>query len=74
MRGTSLAIQWLKLHDPSAGGLDSIPGQGTGSHVPQLTIERAATKNSNNTFLKACMSQWTYTKTWCSQIDRYFLK
>ena len=74
MRGTSLVIQWLKLHDPRAGGLGSIPGQGTRSHMLQLKIARAATKNGNNKFLKSCMSQWTYTKIWHSQIDKYFLK
>ena len=25
---------------PNAGGLDSIPGQGTGSHMPQLGVLR----------------------------------
>ena len=27
--GTSLVIQWLRLHTPSAGGPGSSPGQGT---------------------------------------------
>ena len=27
--GTSLAVQWLRLHTPNAGGTGSIPGQGT---------------------------------------------
>ena len=27
--GTSLAVQWLRLHAPKAGGTGSIPGQGT---------------------------------------------
>ena len=27
--GTSLVAQWLRLHVSTAGGLDSIPGQGT---------------------------------------------
>ena len=27
--GTSLAVQWLKLHASTAGGTGSIPGQGT---------------------------------------------
>ena len=26
---TSLVVQWLRLHAPNAGGLGSIPGQGT---------------------------------------------
>ena len=29
--GTSLVVQWLRLHTPNAGGLGSIPGQGTRS-------------------------------------------
>ena len=28
-RGTSLAVQWLRLHTPHAGDLGSIPGWGT---------------------------------------------
>ena len=28
-RGTSLVVQWLRLHGPNAGGTGSIPGQGT---------------------------------------------
>ena len=35
-KGTSLAIQWLRLHTPNAGGPVSIPGQGTRSHKQQL--------------------------------------
>ena len=27
--GTSLAVQWLRLHAPTAGGVGSIPGWGT---------------------------------------------
>ena len=27
--GNSLVAQWLRLHVSTAGGLDSIPGQGT---------------------------------------------
>ena len=33
---TSLVIQWLSLHAPSAGSLGLIPGQGTRSRIPQL--------------------------------------
>ena len=50
--GTSLT-QWLRLHVPKAGGLGSIPGQGTSSHMPQLRVHmlqlkilRAATKTN----------------------------
>ena len=42
--GTSLVIQWLRLHAPKAGAPGSIPGQGTRSHMPQLKILHAATK------------------------------
>ena len=28
--GTSLAVQWLRLCAPNAGGMGSIPGRGTG--------------------------------------------
>ena len=31
--GTSLVVQWLRLHAPNAGGPGSIPGQGTRSHI-----------------------------------------
>ena len=34
--GTSLVVQWLRLHTLSAGGQGLIPGQGTRSHVPQV--------------------------------------
>ena len=29
--GTSLVVQWLRLHAPNTEGLGSIPGQGTKS-------------------------------------------
>ena len=35
-RGTSLVVQGLRLRVRNAGGLGSIPGQGTRSHVLQL--------------------------------------
>ena len=39
--GTSLVVQWLRLRAPNAGGLGSILGQGTRSHM------RATTKRSH---------------------------
>ena len=33
---TSLAVQWLRLHAPNAGGLSLILGRGARSHMPQL--------------------------------------
>ena len=35
-KGTSLVVQWLRLHTPNAGALDSILGQGTRSRMLQL--------------------------------------
>ena len=40
--GTSLVVQWVRLHAPNAGGPGSIPGQGTRSHM------HAATKKSTH--------------------------
>ena len=37
-QGTSLVVQWLGHWVPNAGGLGSIPGQGTWSHMPQLRV------------------------------------
>ena len=49
--GTSLAVQWLRLHAPNAGGLGSIPVRGgryrnlqLRVHMPQLKIVHAAMK------------------------------
>ena len=44
MQGTSLVVQWLRFHTPSAGGLGSIPGQGTRSCMSQLKILHATMK------------------------------
>ena len=43
-KGTSLVVQWLRFHLPMQGAQDSIPGQGTRSHMPQL--------RTRNIFLK----------------------
>ena len=47
-QGTSLVVQWLRLRAPSAGGLGSIPGRGTRSHMLQLKILHASTKNGHS--------------------------
>ena len=53
---------WLRFHTPNAGGLGSIPGQATRSHMPQLRV---------------CMLQLrskiphVTTKTGYSQISKY---
>ena len=41
--GTSLVAQWLRLHAANAGGPDSIPGQGTRSHMHSTTKSSHAT-------------------------------
>ena len=46
--GTSLVVQWLRLHTLNAGDLDSKPGQGTGSHTPQLKIPPAAMETQHS--------------------------
>ena len=39
--GTSLVVQWLRLHQAaSAGGPGSIPDQGTSSHMPQPCVHK----------------------------------
>ena len=53
MQGTSLVVQWLRLHIPNAGDPGSIPGQGTRYKVlqlrvcmPQLELPHAANRDS----------------------------
>ena len=45
-----MVVQWLRLLAPSAGGPGSIPGQGTGSHMPQLKVPHAATKTQHSKY------------------------
>ena len=42
--GTSLVVQWLRLHTLYVGGPGLIPGQGTRYHMPQLKILHTTTK------------------------------
>ena len=44
--GTPLVVQRLELSPPNAGGLVSIPGQVTRSHMPQLKIPHDTAKKS----------------------------
>ena len=53
--GISLVIQWIRLWAPNAGALGLIPGQGTGSCMPQ---QRLSTQSLSDT-----------TKIQCSQIN-----
>ena len=43
--GTALAVQWLRLCTPNAGGQGLIPGQGTRPHMLQLKSLHATTKD-----------------------------
>ena len=63
-RGTSLVVQWLRLHAPKAEGLGSIPGQGTRFNMPQLRVHmlhlkvpHAATKKSHVPQLRPSMAK-----------------
>ena len=56
--GTSLVVQWLKLHTPNAGGPGSIPGEETRSHMLQLRIHMPQVK-----ILHAAR------RVWCSRIN-----
>ena len=53
-------IQWLRLRAPNPGGLSSIPGQGTRSHLLQLRVRVPQLRILHVT-----------TKTQCSQINKY---
>ena len=43
--GTFLVVQWLRLHVANAGGIHSILGWGTRSHVPQLRVHMPKLKD-----------------------------
>ena len=61
--GTSLMVQWLRLCALNVGGLGSIPGQATRSHMLQLTVRMPKQKILD-----------TATKTWHNQINKYLQK
>ena len=45
--GNSLVVQWLGPRAPNAGGLGSIPGQGTRFHMPQLGLLHATVETED---------------------------
>ena len=49
--GAFLAVQWLRLHAPSAGGLGLFPSQGTRFHMLQLKTRQSQIQVIN-VFLK----------------------
>ena len=57
--GTSLVVQWLRRHNPNAGGLGLIAGQATRSYMlqlrvpkPQLTVHMSQLKILHATTVK----------------------
>ena len=62
----SLMVRWLRFHSPNAGGLGSIPGQGTRSHMLQgrlrIPCAEAKTWSSQPNFLKFCKIHVFYKK------------
>ena len=56
-----LMVQWLRLQAPNVGGLDSIPSQGTRSHMLQPRVHMPQLKIPHAT-----------NKTWCIQINYFF--
>ena len=58
---TSLVVQWLRICAPKAGGPDSIPGQGTRSHMSQRRVPRLQLKIPRST-----------TKTWLQPKNNCF--
>ena len=58
--GLSLAVQWLRLHAPNAGGPGSIPGGGTRSHMPQLRVPMQQLKIPHATTKRSRTRQQRY--------------
>jgi len=56
--GTSLVLQWLRLLSVHAWVLNSISGQGAGSHISQLKVHLPQLK-----VLQAA------SETWCSRVN-----
>ena len=60
LQRASLVVQGLRFQTPNAGGLGSIQGQGTRSHMPQLKILCATTKTHGSQINKCYfLKNWT---------------
>ena len=73
--GTSLVVQWLRLHTSNEGAPGSIPDQGAGSHMLQLRVfHMLQLKKSYMLQLRIPVLQvkilYSTTKTRCSQINK----
>ena len=64
--GTSLVVQWLRLHTPNEGSPGLTPGQGIRSHIPQLRAHVPQLKIPN----VATKIPHATTKTQRSQINK----
>ena len=53
--GTSLVVQWLRIHTPSAGGMGLIPGQGARSPMSQVRVHTPLLKDSCTSKLRPGM-------------------
>ena len=51
-------VQWLRLHNPNAGGPGLIPGQRTRFHTLQLKIPGTIKKKIFLMFFKALINSW----------------
>ena len=51
--GTTLVVQWLRLHTPNAGGPSLIPDQGPRSHMQQLKSSHVEIKDP-----ACCKEHW----------------
>ena len=61
-------VQWLRVHAPNAGGLGSVPGQGTRFHKLQLSLR--ATTERTHMLKRRSRIHHTTTKTRCSQVNK----
>ena len=63
--GNSLAVQWLRFHDSTAGGPRSIPGQGT--KIPQATVVVQSLSHIQLLMIPwtaACQASLSFTISW----------
>ena len=62
--GTSLVVQWVRLHAPNAGGPGSIPGRGSRSRM-HATTKKSECRNQRSRVLQLKIPR-AATKTQCS--------
>ena len=57
-RGTSLAVQWLRLHAPKAGRLGPIPGQG--AKIPHAATNTCCSQTNSFNSRKINNQKWHF--------------